>query len=171
MPSAFSRLLLFLSSYAPLLAILAIRNWDQRLIAFPLVGLALISIAWILGFLRVARGFAPVTVEVARSSSRDADVVSYIVSYILPFLAIDVAKLEDVLSLSVLLAVIALLYVHSNLIYVNPVLAALGYHLTELEENNGKVTTLISHQRYIRPGERLKVVPVGDFISLEPKLE
>jgi hypothetical protein len=167
MPSLLSRTMLFLSSYAPLFTILAIRNWDTRFVASALLVLAIGSVAWLLVFLRQARRLAPISIEIARAASRDGDIVSYIVSYLLPFLAIDFGRPADVLSLAVLLVVIALLYVHSNLIYVNPLLAALGYHLAEIEETNGKISILLSHRPYVRPNTRLRVVPAGDLISME----
>lgn len=167
MPSLLTRTMLFLSSYAPLFTILAIRNWESRWAASGLLVLALASVAWLLTFIRHARSLAAVTIEVERATSRDGDIVSYIVSYLLPFLAIDFTRLADLLSLTVLLVVIAFLYVHSNLIYVNPLLAALGYHLLEAEESSGKVGILLSKRPYIRPGSRLRAIPAGDLISLE----
>lgn len=159
--------MLFLSSYAPLFTILAIRNWESRYVAVALLVLTVGSALWLLEFMRQASKLSPITIEVARATSRDGDLVSYIVSYLLPFLAIDFARPADVLSLAVLLVVIALLYVHSNLIYVNPLLAALGYHLAEIEESNGKVSILLSRRPYVRPNTRFRVVPAGDLISME----
>jgi hypothetical protein len=167
MPSLLSRTMLFLSSYAPLFTILAIRNWGSRYVSAGFLGLSAVSIVWLLAFLRQALGLTPVTIAVDRATSRDGDIVSYIVSYLLPFLGIDFARPADLLSLLVLLIVIALLYVHSNLIYVNPLLAALGYHLIEVEEPNGKASIMITRRHYVRPGTRLRVIPAGDLISLE----
>lgn len=166
-----TRTMLFLSSYAPLFTILAIRNWDVRTSAVALLVLTAASIGWLLLFLRHALGLAPMTVEIKRATSRDGDIVSYIVSYLLPFLAIDFGRPADLLSLLVLLTVIALLYVHSNLIYVNPLLAAVGYHLVEIEENNGKVSILLSKKPYLRPGDSARVIPAGDLISIEAPVE
>jgi hypothetical protein len=159
--------MLFLSSYAPLFMILAIRNWDRSYITVALLLLSLASVVWLRVFLHQAAKLGKVTVDVVRSTSRDGDIVSYIVSYLLPFLAIDFGKAADVLSVIVLLMVIALLYVHSNLIYVNPLLAAMGFHLAEIEEASGKVSILLSRRPYIRPDSRLRVIPAGDLISLE----
>lgn len=167
MPSHLTRILLFLSSYAPLLTILAVRHWEFQAAAVILLSLALLSVVWLLVFVRAAMELAPTTIEVSRASPRDGDVVSYIVSYLLPFLGIDFSKLEDVLSLVILFVVIALLYVHSNLIYVNPLLAGLGYHLIEIEEVNGKISILLSKRPYVRPGVRLRVIPAGNLINLE----
>lgn len=167
MPSLLSRSMLFFSSYAPLFTILAIRNWANRWIAGTLLLLTVVSIGWLLAFIHHVRTLTAVTIEVVRATSRDGDIVSYIVSYLLPFLAIDFTRTADLLSLGVLLLVIALLYVHSNLIYVNPLLAALGYHLIEAEESSGKVVIMLSKRPYIRPGSRVRAIPAGDLLSLE----
>ncbi len=167
MPSVASRIMLFLSSYAPLLAILAIRNWDSRTVAVTLLGLAAVSCIWLVAFIGQARRLAPTSIEIGRATTKDGDLVSYIVSYLLPFLAVDFTRPADVLSLSILLVVIGLLYVHSNLIYVNPLLAGFRLHLIEIEETNGKVSILLSRRRYVRPDTRLRVVQAGDLLNLE----
>lgn len=169
MPSIPSRLMLFLSSYSPLLAILAVRNWDSRAIALALLLVGAASVLWLVAFIHHARTIAPTSIEIDRATSKDGELVSYIVTYLLPFLAIDFAQPADVLSLSILLVVIALLYVHSNLIYVNPLLAALGLHLIEIEETNGKVSILLSPRRYVRSGTRVRVIQAGDLLNLEAR--
>ncbi len=50
MPSLLSRTMLFLSSYAPLFIILAIRNWDSRYVTGALLVLTMGSVAWLLAF-------------------------------------------------------------------------------------------------------------------------
>ncbi len=53
---------------------------------------------------------------------RDGDVMSYIVTYLLPFLAVKLNDPTDLISIGIVFIVIGLLYVNSNMIHTNPVI-------------------------------------------------
>jgi hypothetical protein len=93
--------------------------------------------------------------------------MSYIVTYILPFLAIKLTDPADVISLGLLLVVVGILYVNSNLIHTNPVLSLMRYHLFEIEDGDKKAATLICKRIYVRVDSELRVVSVGDYVLLE----
>lgn len=151
MPNVPTRLILFLSSYAPLFLIIAVRGWrDSRSIAVGLAVVSVLSVVILFVFLRVAQRLAPGKVAVSSVISRDGDAMSYIVTYLLPFLAVKLSDPTDVLSLGVVLFVIGLLYVNSNMIHTNPVLNIAGYHIFEIEDANGKTTALICKRSYVR---------------------
>jgi hypothetical protein len=101
--------------------------------------------------------------------SRDGDAMSYIVTYLLPFLAVKLNDPTDVVSLGIVLFVIGLLYVNSNMIHTNPVLNIVGYHIFEIEDGNGKTTALICKRSYIRTGSEIDAISVGDYVLLEKK--
>lgn len=162
-----TRLLLFLSSYSPLAVILAVQHWDRRVVAGALLGVAVASILALILFLQVALSAGAYPTRIARASLRDGDLVGYIVAYLLPFLGIDFSKSRDAISLGILLLVIGVLYAHSNLIYVNPVLATLGYHLFEVEEDGGRTIVVLSRKRYLEVGREISVVSLGNYVALE----
>lgn len=89
MPNVPTRLILFLSSYAPLFLIIAMRGWsDSRYLAVGLAIVAVLSILMLFVFLRVAQKLAADRVKIDSVASRDGDAMSYIVTYLLPFLAV-----------------------------------------------------------------------------------
>ena len=168
MPNFPTRLVLFLSSYAPLFLILALRSWaDNYRVALGLAGLAVLSVIVLLAFLRQARTLAADKVSISSVISRDGDAMSYIVTYLLPFLAVNFHEIRDVVSLSLVFFVIGLLYVNSNMIYTNPVLNILGYHVFEVEHSEGKTTALICKRTYVRTGSELNVISLGDYVLME----
>jgi hypothetical protein len=170
MPNLLTRLILFLSSYAPLFVIVAMRGWrDTRPIAYALVGVAIISVIVLFIFLSSARKLASGKVSVASVVSRDGDIMSYIVTYLLPFLAVKLNDPMDVGSLAVVFIVIAILYVNSNMIQTNPVLNLVGYHLFEIQDADGKTASLICKRAYIRTGSEIDAVSIGDYVLLEKK--
>jgi hypothetical protein len=82
-------------------------------------------------FLHIAQKLEADKIRVDSVTSRDGDAMSYIVTYLLPFLAVKLNDVIDVGSLGIVLLVIAVLYVNSNMIYTNPVLNIAGYHIFE----------------------------------------
>lgn len=122
--------LLFLSSYAPLFGLLALRSYDRSCTVFWIsVSLLALSIGSFGIFLRAASRSPKYAVAVVSVEHRSADVAGYAVTYLLPFLAVFEGGWRDVLALAVFIALIGVIYVNSGMLYVNPLLALLGYHL------------------------------------------
>lgn len=118
-------------------------------------------------FLRTARKLEADRIKVDSVASRDGDAMSYIVTYLLPFLAVKLNDMTDIGSLGMVLLVIAILYVNSNMIYTNPVLNIAGYHVFEIHDADGKTTALICKRAYIRTGSEIDVISLGDYVLLE----
>jgi len=168
MPNIPTRLILFLSSYAPLFLIIAMRGWrDSLYLALGLAAVALISVLVLFLFLRNARKLAADKVKICSVVSRDGDAMSYIVTYLLPFLPVKLSDVTDLISLGIVLFVIGLLYVNSNMIYTNPVLNIARYHIFEVQDGDGKTTALICKRSYVRTGSEMDVISVGDYVLLE----
>jgi hypothetical protein len=104
---------------------------------------------------------------IASVVSRDGDAMSYIVTYLLPFLAVNFKQVGDVVSLGIFIFVIGLLYVNTNMIYTNPALNLAGYHIFEVQDAEGKTTALVCKRTYIRTGSELDVVSLGDYVLME----
>lgn len=168
MPNAPMRLILFLSSYAPLFLVIAMRGFsDSHYLAIGLASVAVLSVAMLFVFLHTARRLASDKIIVDSVISRDGDAMSYIVTYLLPFLAVKLSNVADAGSLGIVLLVIAVLYVNSNMIYTNPVLNIARYHVFEIRDGDGKTTALISKRSYVRTGAEIDVISVGDYVLLE----
>lgn len=136
------------------------------------IGLAVVAVVAVLVlfvFLRTARKLAADRIRVDSVASRDGDAMSYIVTYLLPFLAVKLNDVTDVGALGMVLLVIAILYVNSNMIYTNPVLNVAGYHVFEIHDADGKTTALICKRAYIRTGSEIDVISLGDYVLLEKK--
>ena len=164
MPTIPVRIVLFFSSYAPLFPILAMRGWrDSRYLAIGLVVVAVVAVLVLFVFLRTARKLAADRIRVESVSSRDGDAMSYIVTYLLPFLAVKLNDVTDVGSLGMVLLVIAILYVNSNMIYANPALNIAGNHVFKIHDADGKTTALICKRTYIRTGSEIDVISLSRF--------
>jgi hypothetical protein len=161
---------LFFSSYSPLFLILAIRNLANTVEgAYVLTAIAAVSLLALAWFLYDKRKQASHYVTFTRVASRDADVMAYIVTYFIPFLGISVSNPVDAVSLGLMLGLIAVVYVNSNLIYINPILGLFGYRLFEVETENGKISALVSRTDYVKTGSPIAVVSLDNYILLEKK--
>lgn len=133
--------ILFGSSYTPFFLILLLREatWDAGSLRLRLPWFALFLAVMILvsnGVLLFLMRRIPADVnpdcsgEVERVTSKSGESLSYIATYLIPFLEFEVPK--DLLSLLVLMSVVGILYVSSDLIYINPMLAMFGYRVYEV---------------------------------------
>ena len=95
--------------------------------------------------------------------------MAYVVTYLIPFLGISVSDPVDAVSLGIMLGLIAVVYVSSNLIYINPILGLLGYRFYEVETANGKISTLVSRTDYVKTGLPIAVVSLDNYILMEKK--
>jgi len=167
-PNLMTRVLLFVSSYAPLLAILWVRKtFGDGWFSWAIFGLALLSVAVLVIYLTLARRLAAHEVIVRSSSSKDGEAMSYLVSYLLPFLGLDSQRVADQVSLGIFLAMVAVLYVGSNLIHMNPMLNLVGFRILEVECEHGGMSTLICRKNYIRPGTSISVVSLSNHVLME----
>jgi hypothetical protein len=97
---------------------------------------------------------------------QDGDSVAYIVTYILPFLTLVITSAWEAVGITVLFLTIMLIYVSSDMLYVNPMLAAAGWHAYSIHTSPpGSVeVVLLSKKRLIRAKTSLEAVRIGDVI-------
>lgn len=169
MPSAITRLLLFLSSYFPLsLIFFVVLVQDHWRIAIAVLAIGSGGLLWMLVYLRTAQKLGPIPVTIVAFQRRDAEAMAYIVTYIIPFLVIPFHGWKEGIALAIFFVVLGILYVNSNMIHINPMLNLFGYHLYEISVEDGGVHSLLA-RRTIRHRESVTVVKLGDEILLEKR--
>lgn len=168
---------LFVSSYAPALLILAVRAFGHSWLLFwASLGVATLSAGGLLAFLRVARQGGPFRATVADLEPHDSELAAYVATYLLPFVVIFDASVQDVIALGLFLIFIGMLWVNSGLLYLNPLLSLAGYHVYIAEispTGGGQAATLarsflVSHQAGLRPGDEIRPdrISTNTFIDL-----
>lgn len=81
----------------------------------------------------------PFDITITKAKSRSSEVVNYTIPYMISFVAFDLSKGQDLLSLIIFMGILCLLSVRSQSIFINPILAALGYGLYDCAyTENGK---------------------------------
>ena len=68
-------------------------------------------------------------ITITKAKSRSSEVVNYTIPYMISFVAFDLSKWQDLVSLILFLSILCLLSIRSQSIFINPILAAKGYGL------------------------------------------
>lgn len=164
MPSLPARILLFLSSYAPLSLIFVLLFWNKSPQVAAVSGaIAVVGVAGMLLYLLVVSHLDGVSTKAASCHSRGDQVMSYIVTYIIPFLAVAFSDWQQAVALAVFFFILGFLYVNSDMIHINPTLNILGYRLYEITLDSGSTYSLIAHHS-VHKGDTIQAVRVGDDI-------
>lgn len=139
--------ILFLSAYTPLGVITSLLVWTQSRIAAGIVAGAVVLSLLALGlFIRdLKTNSEPVLLPVDQIQQRDGELVSYVVTYALPFLAIPFESVRVSVGLTIFFLVIWYMQVKLNLLHINPILAVFNYHLYDVT-TNGSVQILLSKE-------------------------
>jgi hypothetical protein len=119
---------LFFASYALLFALLAIKFEDEHLeiLCGSMALFGLMCSARILGVL-VDR--ATNEISISKIDDQGGEVGAYILTYMLPFLTIASPTWRETLTYALFIVVVAIIYIRSNLIFINPVLYIFGYRI------------------------------------------
>ncbi len=79
------------------------------------------------------------SVKVKSIKNRSSDLVNYTIPYILSFFGFDLSDIADIISLSIFLAIMLIITIQTKAIFLNPVLAMMGYGLYDLNYSyNGR---------------------------------
>ena len=172
MPTIVIRFMLFLSSYFPLaliffvLYIVLYPVWAIVILALGLAGLAVL----LLYFFRFAPRLGSFQEKITGMQRRDGDVMSYVASYLIPFVAIPFSGWQQTVALLLFIGVLGIVYVNSNMIQVNPMLNLFGYHLYEITVEKSQVPhSFITHNR-VALGSVIHIIDIGDGIFLERRV-
>lgn len=158
--------LLFLSAYFPLGIIMSLLLLSQSLWASGIVAfVSFVSLGLLRSFIKDLKKSEPMYLDVEQVQRRDRDIVSYIVTYAIPFLTIPFEGVNVGIGLGIFFVIIWLLQVKLNLLHINPVFALFDYHIYEITAS-GRVQILLSKNRTVTPG-RLELVRGGDHVLFD----
>ena len=147
---------IFLSSYIPLYLILAYKHFDVKAtlsfgggIKFPVLtafwlALAVLSLFALALVFSVRKSKESEPRHIKAATNRNDAVTNYILVYIFPFVVLDLSQFVNWIAFIVFFIVIGIIQVRSNHLYVNPILALVGYNIYDVNTENQKMTLLIN---------------------------
>lgn len=172
------RILLFLSSYAPLFFICAVAqknnpalgNYDVlgfKLLSLVLSGLMFVGIAAAAFLVLHSRKMGRTSLQVVSVNKNNQDTLSYLITYLVPFVTLDFASKSALLANALLLFFIGMLYLQSNMTYLNPTLALFGYQTYRAKLVNSLTEKILIARTLPDKGGILKTTEVGRGIYIK----
>jgi hypothetical protein len=159
------RPLLFLSSYAPLFGLLAIR-FEPRWLWISCTVLAVLGVASLWLLLKLGRRASPGPHKLATVGDDGSEAAAYLASYLLPFLTVGTPSTRDVLAYAGFLLIAALIYIRSSMIQANPLLYLLGYKVLSATDSNGTHAYIITRHA-LRAGDILQASQFRDDVLVD----
>ena len=166
---------LFLISFAPLALIVTIQTYDSWHRAGIRTTVFWIAGVWtIIGFVdawRLPRGAlkrASTTETFDEIQDQSNAVAGYMAAFLLPFVAFEFQTVQDLLVLVVLLLLLLAVFIHTDLVIVNPMLYIAGWRILRARRenpdgSNSAAIILIPRASSISAGQSISVVSLGGF--------
>ena len=147
------RFRLLCSSLAPLLLILGVRLWkDHWEVAAALVAAAIGAAMSLMLLMRSRESLSSQNYVLNNVHDESGEIPAYLVTYLLPFVTLNIAGWNDFVGYLLLAAVLVVL------VDVQPLLLAVGWHLYRVEVQGGyEARVMISGYR-LRTGQSVSTV-------------
>jgi len=160
--------LLFLSSYSPLFGVFALLDtFGRGMPSAVCLGLACLGIVAAPLLFVIDRRTTARSVTVTSASPRDADVLAYVASYLVPFADFDADSLRQRLAVILFVSLIAVLYVRLHLFYVNPLLALAGYRTYEVTTAAGTPIILLTRRSFVAAASTVQAIRLSSYVWRE----
>lgn len=169
-----AKLLFFISSYIPLLAIIAInskpkletginQSWIIAIVCAILIFISIMFLIWVLQDRRVVNR----KIELIKIENKTSEALSYILPYIVAFYQVDFSDFSNIVIFMIMFITIFAVYVNSNLIAINPMLAILGYKIFIIESKREQRIFVISKRDILLGDKQIRAKPICCNIYLE----
>lgn len=144
---------LFLSSYSPLFALLAVR-FTEPWLRITCLGLALAGLGALLLLLRLDKRASAGSHRLTDVREAGGEAAAYLATYLLPLLTVTTPSILDLIAYTGFLAVAAVVHTHTSVLQVNPLLFVLGFKVLEIRDDQNLRSYLVTRRN----------IDVGDLI-------
>lgn len=182
-----AQFVLFSTSYLPLFLLIIFKQLSENYAYFNWGGItfgsfaiclhnfglsilsALISIIGLIGYKWTFQNLKKVSVNgenvvIQKIDNKNSESIGYIATYILPFLFQSFNSWYEIFAFIFLMIIIYRIYIHSNLILVNPILS-FKFSLFEVEfiQQNGKIRNglIIIENQNVGEDDMIKIYEIG----------
>lgn len=143
------------------------RNW------LALIALILAILGWLMAAANNYNwaGTFHSPIEIKSIKNENYEYLTFLTTYIIPLICIDLTKIRYALVLAILLVLIGFIFIRMNLYCGNPTLALMGYRLYRAKIIRGGIsreTTLISKDR-LTQGSFIEWLPINTHVWIARK--
>ena len=171
-------LILFLSSYSPLMLILIIKDYDANNLGLlprhPMFSgiLLIIAVSSSLAILYAIREIdSGLTVTIIKVSNKSSDMFGYTIPYMLSFMKINLEDWQTVVSLFLLLSVMFIIAYRTQTVFVNPILALAGYMLIDCSFKRGEkeIQAMVVTRKPLSIGDTCRMERLSHYLYVAIK--
>jgi len=183
-PTKLFRSCLFISSFFPLYILLILDNYNyfntldkiKLLLKFTnynasmfflvTLFLILISIATLISILYQKQNERHTFNKIVKTED---DLLSYIVTYLLPLLSVNIVQLNSLIMNLALFALLGFIYVKNNLIYLNPLFLFFGYNIFLTDNGDIIISNYDIYELKNKEDQRIRCRVLGYKLFLAKK--
>lgn len=167
-------LVLFLSAYSPLMAILAIKDLNLSLpsifgsatasgiLIFMAIGSSVVTLIVV----RSVENGLPVLIT--KAANKSGDMFSYTIPYMLSFMRVDLGDWQTLLSLMLFLSVLFIMAYRTQTVFINPILAIAGYMLIDctFKRDGKEVQAMVVTREPIGVGDSIQLDQLSHYLYI-----
>jgi hypothetical protein len=172
-PRIIPAVLMFISSYFPLVPIFIVKDLnafsarpDHPRVAVTLI--AVMSIACLVVIIAARSIKTGIETDLTKVSNKSADMFTYTIPYMISFYNFNLGDWKTLTCLSIFMSTMFVLSYKTNNFLVNPVLALAGYGLYDCQFKSGELEWqgLALSRKALRVGDRPRVERISPFLYL-----
>lgn len=176
-PRLWTAVLMFISSYSPLLFILSARDFNFEKYQFnnPIVVgvcvvMAVVSFLLLKLVTRQFKGGIQVTVE--KVENRSVELLNYTIPYLISFLPLKIGQPQELLAFGMFMLMMFWLTYKTDNLYINPVLTLIGYRLLRLTfkeqaEGSRELSVNVLAKQDLGGGEIIFVEKITTYLYIQ----
>jgi hypothetical protein len=168
-PRLVFRITLFLSSFSPLFALMAFENRGHCLAVVLLGGAVFVGVSGLVAVMATLNSEVGPPIIPLSAVPKDGDVLAYIAVYLVPFLSVDLNHANGIVAFCGFLVVLGIVYINSNMLFVNPLLSIAGYHTFEVTDKQTNMFTLVARQRDISLGVTIRPAQIDRHLRVDAR--
>lgn len=166
---------LFMSSYIPLWLAMALKTHTVqhtiRGLALPWITLGFLLLTFLSGLIlhqaiSIRERREPKYRNIDSYKSRHDLLTSYLIAYIFPFANLNYNNWTNWAIFGIFFLVLAAIQIRSSQLHVNPILAALGYNIYEIEGDGKGTNMLVAKKDVNLEQDRIKTVELSNQVYL-----
>ena len=165
------RILMFLTSYFPLFVIIMIKHYEQIEVFYvliPIIVISSIGLLHVFSTLNKIGGSYTIgnnVVAKGRIENTSKATLEYFLTYVVPLLAFNLSGWQEFSIFGIVFFIIGVLYVKSDLIYMNPTLILLRFNIYKLVLDEREVVIISKNNN--RKGIMNPVIEIGSGVYYE----
>ena len=160
------RILLFLTSYFPLFVIIMIRHYQQIEVFYVLIPVMVISSVALYRIFWSLNKIAGMQISSkGKIENGGSYVLQYFLTYVIPFVTIEVLDWQSLATYGIIFFVIGVIYVKSDLIYLNPTLLLFGYKIYKVTTTDDEIVVITNNNKLLNN----PIIKIGAGVYYERK--